>query len=249
MYIIDINAVIGAPTKAWRFTTEEALISCLDDYRIDAAVTCHMLADRSPEEGNARMLDVARASGGRLKPCLLLEPTLDSLGIPGTGTVQERLRAAKPSAVRVTQGPQPHFWMDTFYAQDLLAPLNELRMPLIIDGGYSPEFFHALPEMARAYPNVPMILVRYGLNESRTIYPLLKHTSNVYFDMSTMLDCGGIEEIVEKFSSTRLLFGSGLPHFVPAGALGLLLYAEISQADRENIAHGNFERLEGGILR
>ena len=56
MHIIDINAVIGAPTKAWRFTTEEALISCLDDYRIDAAVTCHMLADRSPEEGNARML-------------------------------------------------------------------------------------------------------------------------------------------------------------------------------------------------
>lgn len=249
MRIIDVNAAVGAPLKAWRYTKAESLVAYLDDYRIESAVTYHMLADRSPEEGNAQMLEIARASAGRIRACLLLEPTLDSLGVPGTGTVQERLRAAKPSAVRVLQGPQPHYWMDAFYAQDLLTPLNELHMPLIIEGGYSPEFFHALPEMARAYPNVPIILVRHGLNESRTIYPLLKYTSNVYFDMSTMLDCGGIEEIVEKFGSERLLFGSGLPNFVPAGALGLLMYAEIAEADRENIAHGNFERLEGGILR
>lgn len=249
MHIIDINAAIGAPTKAWRFTEAASLIACLDDYRIDAALTWHALADRSPEEGNALILEIAEASNGRIKPCLYLEPTLDSLGVPGTGTVQERLRAARPSAVRVAQGAEPHYWMSKFYAQDLLAPLNELHMPLILDGGYSPTFLHALPEMAAAYPNVPMILLRHGLNESRTIFPLLKHTSNVHFDMSTMLDCGGIEEIVERFGSERLLFGSGLPHFVPAGALGLLMYTEISQADRENIAHANFERLEGGILR
>ena len=247
--IIDINAAIGAPLKAWRFTSAEALTACLEDYRIDCAVTYHKLADRTPEEGNALMLETAAASKGKLKPCLLLEPTLDSLGVPGQGTAAERLRAAKPSAVRVMQGQEPHFWMDAFYAQDLLAPLNELHMPLILDGGYTERFFHALPEMARAYPNVPMIILRHGLNESRTIYPLLKYTSNVYFDMSTMLDAGGIEEICEKFGSERLLFGSGLPHFVPAGALALLIYARISQQDKENIAHANFERLEGGILQ
>ena len=103
--------------------------------------------------------------------------------------------------------------------------------------------------MAQAFPHVPMILLRYGLNESRTINPLLKYTDNVYFDMSTMLDCGQLEEITEKFGSERLLFGSGLPSFVPSGALGLLTYAGIREEDRENIAHNNFERLEGGILR
>ena len=63
MHIIDINAVIGAPTKAWRFTTEEALISCLDDYRIDAAVTCHMLADRE----NIAHGNFERLEGGILR--------------------------------------------------------------------------------------------------------------------------------------------------------------------------------------
>ena len=248
MHIIDINTAVGAATKSWRFTKVESLISYLDDYRIDTALTYNALADRTPEEGNAQMLEIAKASNGRIKPCFLLEPVLDTLGVPGTGTVVERLKAAKPAAVRVTQGQSPHFWMDKFYAQDMLAPLNEMRMPLIIDGGYTPEFLHHLPEMAQAFPNVPMILVRYGLNDARTIHPLLKYTSNVYFDMSIMLDAGGIEEIVEKFGSTRLLFGSDLPFHVPAGALAMLMYAQISEQDRENIAHANFERLEGGIL-
>lgn len=248
MHIIDINTAVGAATKSWRFTEVDSLISYLDDYRIGASLTYNALADRDPELGNAQMLEIAKASNGRIKPCFLLEPVLDTLGIPGTGTVIERLKAAKPSACRVTQGQGPHFWMDKFYAQDMLAPLNELHMPLIIDGAYTSEFWHHLPDMAQAFPNIPMIIVRYGLNEARTIHPLLKYTSNVYFDMAVMIDAGGIEEVVEKFGSTRLLFGSGLPSFVPAGSLGMLMYAQISDQDKENIAHANFERLEGGIL-
>ncbi len=249
MRILDVNTMIGAPGKVWRFTDEKSLVAYLDDYRIEEAVCCHAIANRDPEEGNARMLAVARASGGRICACMQLEPSLDTLGLPGKGSARERLEAARPAAARVLQGEAAHYWMDKFYAQDLLRPLEEMHMPLLIDGGYSPWFLHALPEMAAAFPHVPMILLRYGLNESRSIYPLLKYTRNVYFDMSTMLDCGGVEEICEKFGSERLLFGSGLPHFVPSGALALLMYTGISEADRENIAHANFERLEGGILR
>lgn len=249
MHIIDINTAIGASSKAWRFTDEVSLISNMDDYRIGSAVAWHTRSQADPYEGNARMTKIASASGGRILPCLFLDSSLDDLGLPGTGSVQDRLRAANPSAVRVLQGAASHFCMNRFYAQDLLAPLNGMRMPLIIDGDYSREFLFALPDMAAAYPDIPMILLRFGFNESRAVYPLLKHASNIYFDMSTMIDCGCIEEIVRKFGSDRLLFGSGLPHYVPAGPLGLLLYARISETDRENIAHANFERLEGGILR
>ena len=38
------------------------------------------------------------------------------------------------------------------------------RIPLIIDGGYSTAFLHTLPDMAEAYPNVPIILLRFGFN-------------------------------------------------------------------------------------
>lgn len=247
MRIIDINAAIGVPLKSTRFTDADGLVSYLDKYRIDTAVTWNSAADRDPEDGNQEMLEIAAESGGRLKPCMHLEPSLDSLGLPGEGEAIDRLRTAQPSAARVVTGNVPKFYMDKFYAQDLLRPLNEAHMPLIITGDYSADFFHALPEMAEAFPFVPFILIRHGLNQSRTIYPLLKYTRNIYFDMSIMLDAGGLEEIVKKFGSERLLFGSSLPTHIPSGALGLLMYADIPEADRENIAHGNFERLEGGI--
>lgn len=247
MEIVDINAAIGAPAKSPRYKDEKGLIAYLDDYRISSAVVWHTLADRIPEEGNAKMLAIAAQNPERIYPCMLLEPSLDGLGLPGPGSAHDRLRQAHPVAVRVIQGESAHFLMDRFYAQDLLKPLEDTRMPMIVDGAYSKLFFHALPEMAQAYPHIPIILLRYGLNESRVIMPLLKYTKNVYFDMSTMLDCGQIEEIVERYGSERLLFGSGLPAYVPAGALGLLLYAEISEADRENIAHANFERLKGDV--
>ena len=248
MRIYDINAGIGAPLKSERYTEADGLLRYMDDYKIEKALVWHGVADRSPEEGNGMMLEIAAASD-RIAPCMLLEPSLDSLGLPGTGGAADRLRACGASAARVCQGGSVHFPMDAFYAQDMLKPLNDAHMPLILHEGYSPLFWHCLPEMAAAYPDIPFVILRWGLNESRVIDPLLKYTKNVYFDMSTMLDCGQIEEIVERFGSERLLFGSGLPHFVPAGALGLLLYSEISDADRENIAHANFERLEGGIRR
>jgi len=234
-------------TKSWRYTDVLGLYSYLDDYRIDTALVYNAVADRDPENGNTDMLKIAAESNGRIKPCMLLEPSLDSLGLPGEGTPLDRLRASKPSAVRVRQGENSNFVMDKFYAKDMLVVLNEIHMPLLIEGEYSHQFLHALPEMALVYPNVPMILLHWGLNASRIIYPLLKHTSNVYFDMSVMIDAGAIEEIVEKFGSERLMFGSALPHFVPAGALALIKYPFISDKDKENIAHANFERLEGGI--
>ena len=247
MKIIDINAGLGIALKSRRYTDESGLIRYLDGYRIESAVTWNGAADRHPEAGNAEMLAISARSGGRLLPCMLLEPALDSLGLPGEGDVIARLRQSAPAAVRVVNGADPKLWLDKFYAQDILRPLNETRMPLIISGDYGPDLLHALPEMAEAFPDVPLILLRHGLNQFRTIQPLLKYTKSVYFDMSTMLDAGGIEEIVRKFGSERLLFGSGLPQFVPSGALGLLMYTDISEADRENIAHANFERLEGGI--
>ncbi len=247
MRILDINAALGAATQSERYTDEEGLLRYMDDYRISAALTWHSLADRVPDTGNRQMVDIAAQHPERIMACLLLEPSLADLGLPGEGDALERLAQLKPGAVRVHQGDESHFLMDKFYARDLLRPLNEARMPLIVGGSYSRLFWHTLPELAEAFPHVPFIILRHGLNESRIINPLLKYTKNVYFDISTMLDCYQIEEIVEKFGSERLLFGSGLPFFVPAGALGLLMYAAISEANRRNIAYANFERLKGGV--
>lgn len=247
MRILDASVGVGMPAKSDRYSDMEGLVKCLDDYRISQAVVYNTEATRDPWDGNARMKEFAADYAGRIKPCMWLDASLDDLGLPGAGGVLDRLSALRPSAVRVMQGEVGHLPMDKFYAQDLLKPLNEARMPLIIDGAYTHDFFRSLPDMAGAFPNVPFIILRKGLNESRIINPLLKYTNNVYFDISIMLDCGQIEELVEKFGGERLLFASGLPQYSPAGVLALLLYTEIPEDERLMIAHGSFERLEGGI--
>lgn len=247
MRIIDINAAVGASHTKDRFEDAEGLLRHLDTYRIDKALVYHRESYRVPEKGNAAIVELARQHPDRIGACLWLEPALETLGLPGEGSVADRLRALKPAILRVKQGDERHFLMDRFYARDMLDLLAPLHVPLIVEAGYTRIFFHALPEMAMAYPSLSFILLQHGFNESRMVNPLLKHTTNVYFDISIMLDCGQLEEITERFGSQRLLIGSGLPTSVPTGGLGLLHYAQISQEDKENIAFRNAERLIGGI--
>ena len=51
------------------------------------------------------------------------------------------------------------------------------------------------------------------------------------------------KQICQRFGSERLLFGTNFPSNYPSCSLNCLLTANISDAERENIAHGNMERL------
>ena len=246
MRIIDINTAIGGPTKSDRFRDAEGLLRWMDDYRIEQALAYHAEFLRSPWFGNEEILRIAGESNGRIKPCIGLNPSLMAECMPGSGSLIERLKVNRPSAVRIfpTNNDYP---FDPFYARDMLEVLNSAQLPVIVDAQYDRPFFTALADVAAAYPQTPLILLRWGLNHSRTINPLLKYSKNVYFDMSMMVDVYQIEEIVANYGSERLLFGSGLPYYEPSGPLALLIYADISARDRENIAHANFERLEAEI--
>lgn len=246
MQIIDFNCAIGEPMRSQRYSTADGLLEWLDKYGIHSALCYHSEAMREPEMGNALMVEAAAASGGRLKLCLALNPSLQSLGIPGEGTPLERLKKLRPSAVRIFPGEQLYPF-DAFYVEEILDVCQQLHLPLIVDCPYDNFFLSRLPDVCKAYPDVPIILIRFMYNRSRIYMPILRKLPNVYLDMSIHIDMGGMEEVVERFGSTNLLFGSGLPTYEPSGALGLLIYAQISDADRANIASSNFLRLEGGI--
>lgn len=246
MQLIDINCAIGAPMRSKRYTDHQGLLTWMDNFNISNALVYHSEAMREPEMGNSRMLQIAADSCGRIKSCLALTPTLDAFGIPGQGSALERLKAAKPSAVRVF--PEEHKYpFDPFYAGDVLQVCQQLHLPVIVNATYDNSFLSQLPQVCRDFPDVPVILPRFGMNRCHQLYPILKKLPNVYADMSLLADTAVMEEIVNKFGSEHLLFGSGLPTYEPSGALGLLLYARISDTDRQNIASGNFLRLEGDI--
>lgn len=246
MKIIDVNCAVGAPLKSDRFISLDGLYQWMDDYHIDSAVTYQAEAIREPEKYNLQMCEMAAASGGKLRACMVINPSLENLGLPGDGSPIERLKALRPSAVRLFPDEQQYIF-DPFYCECVLDVCQQLRMPLLLTKQYDQMFFHCLPEVAKAYPDVPIILPRAGQNKSRYYFPILQKLPNVYLDMSISLDVGNIEEVCNRFGSHRLLFGSGLPTYEPSGGFGLLMYSNISDEERENIAHANFERLERGI--
>ena len=62
-------------------------------------------------------------------------------------------------------------------------------------------------------------------------------------DTATFLTHGGYEEVVKRFGSERLLFGSHMPFTEPGSSAAAILYADIDDKDKKNIAYKNFNRL------
>ena len=240
MKITDINVSVYGHDVHNRLVTPEMLLAMLDDYRIDHAVCYNEYALLDIAAGNTAMVEIARASKGRLGLSVVLDPMLGADSLPGTGTLTERLDALKPESVRIIPESM-RMPFAAFYWDEILDAANELSLPLVIDMHYTPEFFAHLPAIAEQYPKIKFILIRYGTCCGRIILPLLKKCKNVYFTAEVLLDHMQIEEITERIGSEKLLFGTGYPVLPAAGALGLAIYADIPEQDRKGILHANWE--------
>ena len=65
----------------------------------------------------------------------------------------------------------------------------------------------------------------------------------MYYETGDLGYTHAYEDYCAKFGSERLLYGSNFPSNYPSCSLNCLLTANLSQHDKENIAHGNMERI------
>ena len=246
--ITDISMSIGGRDSRGKLTGMPELLREMELYHISHAAVWHEVALMDPASGNRLMKEEAARTDGRAGVCAILDPALDEECLPGEGSLTERLRAFAPECVRIL----PEFARTVFhpvYWRAILEAADALRLPLIIDEEYTPEFFARLPEISAAYPGIRFVLLRCGLWRGRYVFGLLRECPNVYFTTDTMLDYGQIEEITEKGGSGRLLFASRYPEMSPSGALGLALYADIPEKERDGILSGNWEAIRYGADR
>ena len=244
MEIIDINCMLGSwPSKIRNVFTPENLIEEMDKYRISSCLAYHSTSLWSPKRGNKLICEISQGSQGRIKPCFIIEPELENPFMPDYNGLIKQLLLEKPAAVRLYPNLK-NFCLDEFYCGELLEILSNFNIPIILEADQTPSY-DRLPELLRNWPDIKFILLRHGLREARFILPLIKKTDNIYFDTSIMIDTGLIEEIVNKYGSEKLLFSSGLPFFVPTGALSLIIYSRIQSKHKDNILSGNWLRIEG----
>ncbi len=105
-------------------------------------------------------------------------------------------------------------------------------------------------EMAKAYPDVPVMMGHAGGIALRTqAVESALDVPNVYYDVtsSSMLE-GCLEWMVKKAGSKRILFGTDIPFLDVKHCIGQVLYADLSADEKSDIFSGNAQRILDGII-
>ena len=149
----------------------------------------------------------------------------------------------------VVINPQNDYWnLSPWVCDRLFEAIDERRMPVLCPASeVSPE---EVGDLAQRYRRIPFILIEQGYRSQRTLLPLLEHFSNIYMSIGGAYSLHkGIDQIVTRVGTERLVFGTGFPLHEPAAAVTYLMYSGLSDEQKSMVGHENIERLIGGIER
>jgi predicted TIM-barrel fold metal-dependent hydrolase len=249
----DCNCYIGKTAKPapLAFSSAEALLEDMDYYRIEQAVVTHAAArDYAPAVGNAAVL-TELAGHERLLPCWVVPAHADPLGRPAAEVVAEMLARGVRVARMFPPSPAPYS-LDAWARSDYFAALEAHRIPLLLTRsdlarhpddmtqGFSADNIYVL---CKAFPHLPIIIVRFNYTYTRIAFALLRECPNLYLELSYFTIHRGVELFTRSFGAERLIFGTGTPVNNPGTALMLVRYANISDEERRLIAGDNLRRL------
>jgi predicted TIM-barrel fold metal-dependent hydrolase len=237
----DANCLLGPESAAppeTRLGLEETLRLLHEVGVSRALVTSGVARDYDPLEGNARLLREISGSDG-LVPCLVVLPP-HSGEFPGGDDLLRYLDDARAGAVRIYPGPH-NYGLGARWTDDLFGPLAEAGFPVFMDATEAswPEIDGVLTR----HPKLHLVVCRPNYRQIRWAAPLFEAHQGLHVETSLWLAHGGIEYAVERFGHERLLFGSGLPHYAPGGAMSPITYARISEEARRAISGENLAAL------
>jgi hypothetical protein len=240
MLIFDANCAIGPwPTDKPRYETVDGLLAEMERLGIQRALVSHTLARTyDPAQGNQILMDEI-AGHEMLLPCwTLLPPACGEMGSPA-----EQLSAMGQAGVRAVRlYPSEHSYsLAEWQCGELFEALAEQRYVVLLD--LAQGSWGEIERICRTYPRLALIVTWVGYRQLRPLFALLRRYSNLYCDLSNLSTYLGIEEILDRFGSERLVFGTGLPTADPGGPIARLFYTDAPPAALDAIAHGNLTRL------
>jgi hypothetical protein len=226
--LLDIPDVAGLKKEMAAAGVERALVS-------------HALArSGDPVLGNARLM-AEIAGDPDLDPVWFLLPHHTG-EMPPPRRLLEELKAGHVRAVRMDPGRAQHgFSLAAWCAGGLLEALDEARLPLMLDAELVT--WDEVQDLLDRHPGLPVIMANCSYRHNRFLYPLFERYRNLYVETSRFLGAGTIEDVVRRFGSRPLLFGTNMPQYTGTAAVGRLAYAEIEPADKDAVAGGNLRRL------
>ena len=249
--MLDFNAKLGH----WPYRPlagREALLKTMDACGIERAVVSSLSAVHyyNPHDGNAELARLIENHRHRLIPFAVIKP-----GFPGW--LADVMQCIDEYGMRgFVLHPGYHGYpLDASDLGALMVTAEELGLPMCVQAGmedprrqYNRPIVHPLPAadigaFARAYPDTTVVALGFRFGEpEKTGEPF---PANLLFDTSNYETTGALAHAVATFGADKILFGTHFPLFTPHANVDKLRLAEIDDAARTAIAHGNAERLLG----
>lgn len=245
MEIIDCFCGVGP----WKTRDEilphrpEEILDLMDHFGISKALIHSNFSenDGPTPHGNRQLEDIC-ATQDRFMPAFAIVPQPYD-DIPGVRDAFESMRKAESKALWFTPCngiPQPWLY------EDILGECADKKILTFINrDGLAPEDIRHICE---AFPGLRVVLLGAGYGDDYWLYPLLRKYEDLHVCLGHFyIPSYGPMQFLKHFSSDRLLFGSGLPHFSPGGLITHVTYADASDDDKEKIFAGNLKRLLGEV--
>jgi len=119
------------------------------------------------------------------------------------------------------------------------------KRPLMIAGISSKEIYHQVGQLAGAYPELPIIMQGTSWYYGRSFLDVMERYTNLHFEISSN-HMNSILEVTRKhFGIERVLFGTEWPNKSMGALKCLVEYADLTEEEKDLVAHGNACRLLG----
>jgi len=241
--LFDANASFGKPaTGGAEFPTLTDRLAHMDRLGIHRALVWNSESRQNNAlVSNQRLLDeIARTPGakGRLIPAL----TVSGL-IPyekdGMATLLRQMREGQTRALRFTM---VFGRLTLCQTEPVIRAVQKLRPFIVMHNGDAGT--EDLLEFTRIFPKVPVILSSIIWGQAIHVLDLMRRRKNILMETSWLHTWEALRVPVRHFGAERVIFGTGYKSHYGA-AIAALARADISDAERLLIAHGNLDRLTG----
>ncbi len=241
--LIACDPLVGLPRKPYPWLRPDLadLQGELARLQITTAIVRHrQCLENFPHWGNA-VLARETAGHAHLIPAVGLTPD----GAPDAYAFEAAFRESLARGMRVGWiSPKEHMFSPRPWCTGALyAACAAARLPLLLD--YRQVTLDEVDEIMAAHPTLRLILVQVPrLGRHRSLYALLARHAALHLCVSSVYSVHeGLTDLVEKFGHARFVWGCNYPEAEGGASVTLLTYANIPDAARTAIAHGNIERL------
>ena len=242
MKFFDARCMIGMRgiVKEGEPTTREEILELMDRCHIEKAIACHAMAKEADlPTGNMKLVEETQGDDRFVRQWCVLPHTFGEF--MAADELFAKMKENDVTSLRLLPKTCGYSLKPRSIGK-LMDAAADCKVPVFLNLFEEIETAEVY-DLCQDFPHVKFVVSNISYRENRWLGPILDTCANLYLGVGNYLVHNGIASLCRHYGAERLLFDTGLPTGSATAAVSLVHYAEISQEEKELIAHGNVERL------